>query len=560
MKKLVSLMEEKADKICPLAAGYARRLFHLYFPELSLNYLEKFCRTVLARIIRETKTHEKDPTYSGPELYHNIVGKLTRISMPSGCPDAGDRIEPLFLLPVLKGLHHSVRDTAGDLPAGTPPLNLNLLDSFFDRLEMTLWVRVCGTAAGISEIPAAEQLYEQQLHDQKHFFLNLIENSSMPTFVLDSSHRVIIWNRACEHLTGYTAEEMLNTESHWQGFYLNPRPCLADIVIDGNPDSLTEYYINYGISEVHTNGLWAEGWFKNRRGREGYIVFNAAPIYNDSGELIAAIETLRDITERKKAQEALELKNRQISEELETAARLQRNLLPAHDISIPGLEIAWVFEPSTYIAGDMFGIFRLDEENTGFYILDVMGHGVSAALKAVTISYLLKPSSWPGVLRDSRSDRNITPAETLNNINQHFSMLDTGLIFVTIFYGILNLKSLEFTYARAGHNPPFLLRHDREIEELSKGEPALGFTDKTVYHNYQVSLYPGDRVFFYTDGILGTPAQKNSGKKQLLRLLADNSEKDLKEILTLAKNNARNSTLKGGHDDDITLLAFGISS
>lgn len=146
---------------------------------------------------------------------------------------------------------------------------------------------------------------ETELKEQREFTENLIRNSAVPTFVIDPSHKVLYWNKACELLTGMKASDMIGTDDHWKSFYEHKRPCLADIIISNREEVLSEYYNVFGKSTLIENGLHAEGWYHNLGGKERYIMFEAAPICDDQGELIAAIETLEDITDRKRMEEEL---------------------------------------------------------------------------------------------------------------------------------------------------------------------------------------------------------------------------------------------------------------
>jgi PAS domain S-box-containing protein/putative nucleotidyltransferase with HDIG domain len=146
---------------------------------------------------------------------------------------------------------------------------------------------------------------EQALAEQRDFSEKMIENSAVPTFVINTQHKIIIWNKACEELTGIKASEMIGTDNHWMGFYDHKRPHVADIVVDRTPGSMSEYYSNYKKSAFAEEGLQAEGWYANLGGKKRYIFFDAAPIYSGRGELVGAIETLHDITDRRHAIEDL---------------------------------------------------------------------------------------------------------------------------------------------------------------------------------------------------------------------------------------------------------------
>lgn len=141
------------------------------------------------------------------------------------------------------------------------------------------------------------------LRDQKRFTEDLIRSSAVATFVVGPDHRVMIWNRACEELTGVPAAEMVGTDGHWRPFYDQRRSSLADLVIDSAEERIEDLYQVSSRSALLPEGVRAEGWFRNLNGRDRYLVFDAAPIRDGQGRVIAAIETLQDITDRKRAEE-----------------------------------------------------------------------------------------------------------------------------------------------------------------------------------------------------------------------------------------------------------------
>jgi diguanylate cyclase (GGDEF)-like protein/PAS domain S-box-containing protein len=144
------------------------------------------------------------------------------------------------------------------------------------------------------------------LSEQKEFAENLVQNSAVPTFVINAERHVIIWNRACEEMTGIKSELMLGKDEAWKGFYNNKRAVLAEVVIDGSLDQASACYPVFRKSSFIPEGLQAEGWYENMNGTDRYIIFNAAPIRNSRGVLLAVIETFEDVTERKHYEEQLE--------------------------------------------------------------------------------------------------------------------------------------------------------------------------------------------------------------------------------------------------------------
>ncbi|TFW13467.1 diguanylate cyclase [Duganella callida] len=144
--------------------------------------------------------------------------------------------------------------------------------------------------------------------DQQHgFALKLMELLVIPTFVIDINCKVIIWNRACERLTGVPAWEVLGTSDHWKSFYQEQRPTLADLVIQGRAADLHRLYRQHARRNDTDNNLCAENWCDMPRvGRRRYLAADASPIFDSDGKLVAVVETLRDVTDEKKAQVALE--------------------------------------------------------------------------------------------------------------------------------------------------------------------------------------------------------------------------------------------------------------
>ncbi|MBN2489187.1 MAG: PAS domain S-box protein, partial [Methanosarcinaceae archaeon] len=164
--------------------------------------------------------------------------------------------------------------------------------------------KLIGAIESIRDITERKRM-EEALQEQKEFASNLIQYSATPTFVIDSQHKVVYWNLACEDLTGFKASELVGTDEHWKSVYDHKRPTLADMIINGEFDNYVALYSIFTPSRHVSKGLHAEDWFRNVGGKDKYLIFDAAPIYNREGELIAAVETIQDITERKKAEDEL---------------------------------------------------------------------------------------------------------------------------------------------------------------------------------------------------------------------------------------------------------------
>jgi len=158
---------------------------------------------------------------------------------------------------------------------------------------------------GITRNITERKQAEEEILEQKRYAENLVSNSAVATFVLNPQHKVVLWNQACEALTGIPAIDVVGIDNHWKAFYSQKRPTLADIIIDGSFEQLPSLYKSFKRSVFLPNGLHAEGWHPNLNGRDRYVIFNAAPVYDRRGELAVVVETLHDVTERKRTEEML---------------------------------------------------------------------------------------------------------------------------------------------------------------------------------------------------------------------------------------------------------------
>ena len=157
------------------------------------------------------------------------------------------------------------------------------------------------------------------------FLLETIEHVVVPMFALDRDGNVMIWNPACERLTGLAASEVIGTRNHWKGFYKAERPCLADMVYPGRGAGAAGLYATQDSSGNADGRLRAQNWCDLPRGERRYLTIDAGPIRNAKGEIIAVVETLQDLTPHKRMEEDLreaqEAVEQAISQEREIVAR-----------------------------------------------------------------------------------------------------------------------------------------------------------------------------------------------------------------------------------------------
>jgi PAS domain S-box-containing protein len=177
-----------------------------------------------------------------------------------------------------------------------------------DREEQALFREVAGDIAfAIHNLKLEEKRKraEDALAESEKKLLQIVNGSSTPIFVIDRTHTVTHWNKACENLTGVSAEEMVGTRRQWSPFHSTERPVLADIVVDGSTEEeIAGYYGGKFRKSALIDGAYEVEDFFPVFG-DKWLFLTAAPLRDAHGNVTGAIESLQDITERKRAEEAL---------------------------------------------------------------------------------------------------------------------------------------------------------------------------------------------------------------------------------------------------------------
>ncbi len=161
----------------------------------------------------------------------------------------------------------------------------------------------------------------------------IIEGSPIPSFVIDRDHRVILWNRAFTALSGYGGSEMIGTENQWMPFYKEKRPVIADLIVDGDAEGLEKFYGKKRVqkSSVIEGAYEATDYYENLGGKRRHLYFLAAPIRDEKGEIIAAVETLQDVTREREMELSLKEYAETMRNELEENISLRKNIEELHN-------------------------------------------------------------------------------------------------------------------------------------------------------------------------------------------------------------------------------------
>ena len=171
-------------------------------------------------------------------------------------------------------------------------------------------------------------IWREQLAREKNTLEGIIEGSPIPTFVIDRQHKIIFWNHACTELTGYDSKDMIGTDGQYMPFYHEKRPVIADLIVDNDIEELKKYYAKKSVhkSTVVEGAYEASDYFEDLGGKNRYLYFLAAPIYDERGEIIAAIETLQDVTKEEELTKNMKEYAESLSNEIYELIRLRTDI------------------------------------------------------------------------------------------------------------------------------------------------------------------------------------------------------------------------------------------
>lgn len=253
----------------------------------------------------------------------------------------------------------------------------------------------------------------------------------------------------------------------------------------------------------------------------------------------------------KKAVEAQSMLS-DLEKELAIANNIQQTIIPHQFKPFPGndnFEILGKMIPAKHVGGDFFDFFPLDQNRLGFLISDVSGKGIPAALFMAMSRAVLRT-----VAQHSHS-----PEECLKEANRILCLDNDANMFVTTFYGILNIETGQVECSNAGHNPPYILKADGTLVDIARNNGLpLGVAEETIYIRHTFQLHKNDCLILYTDGITEAmdihhnlytekrfeDSLKNSPRDSL-NALVDHILKDIHEF-----------TGEAVQSDDITLMCI----
>ena len=283
----------------------------------------------------------------------------------------------------------------------------------------------------------------------------------------------------------------------------------------------------------------------------GAFDFATKPIDLDDLSLTIekAIEQIQYIKTMQKEHNQLE----SIKGDLAVAREIQQAILPRIFPPFPEeashMDIAASMNAAKDVGGDFYDFFRIDNDHIGFTIADVSGKGVPAAIFMAVSRTLLRATGIRGV----------SPAECMTYSNDLLSQESVNYMFVTMFYGIYNIRTGEVCYSNAGHNPPYLMKANGHVELLPLSKDIVaGAIDDYQFTQESIQLEPGDTLLLYTDGVTEAidTDEKEYGEARLEKLLAQSCKLSCQEIVDNVKADVKAFAGEAEQSDDITLLAL----
>lgn len=239
--------------------------------------------------------------------------------------------------------------------------------------------------------------------------------------------------------------------------------------------------------------------------------------------------------------------------DLMVAHEIQQTILPQIFPPFPEVaekvDIFATMKPAKDVGGDFYDFFKMDDTHVGFVIADVSGKGIPAALFMAVSRTIIRTTGVQKLPSD----------ECMTIANELLSKESLDCMFVTVFYGIIDVESGEINYTNAGHNPPMLLHADGAVEELPHSENVVvGIINDYKYKQATVKLAPGDTLFTFTDGITEAfnTIQEEYGEERLKMELKTRADIPAKKLTDEIIQSVRTFAGEEPQSDDITTLTI----
>lgn len=258
-----------------------------------------------------------------------------------------------------------------------------------------------------------------------------------------------------------------------------------------------------------------------------------------------------DFANKLAASVSLALENARLYEAQQLVAdTLQESLLVMPE-SIRGIDFGYLYHSASetaWVGGDFYDLFELNECDVGILIGDVSGKGIEATALTSVVKNAIKAHAFEAV----------TPAMIMSKTNNLIAKVSSPADFITMFFGVLNLKTGTLTYCSAGHPPPLLKRAKGKVKPLTKVSPMVGAFQNMNYRSGKERIEPGDMLLLYTDGVIEARCDGDFyGQERLIEFVANLDLISPRELPQAVFDDVINCT--GNRlSDDIAILAVSL--
>ena len=467
---------------------------------------------------------------------------------PGGMTDPDSQVLSLWVQPLLVGpeLVGVLRLEGVFFGDGEP---LERLAPFFNYAALVIKNEIAGYSVIREAYDELRGANEELIHEMVER-RRVEESLRLTQFAVDRASDIILWidvdgcffyvNEMAVRLLGYSRPELLGMT--------------IGVVVPVFPENSWPFHWR----KIRKRGaVTHESLFRTKDGSEFPVEMTVNYLELENNEY--AIASARDISRRKLAEQRLTLAYKQARTELRAAAEMQKHLLPPPS-SLCGIGFAWCYAPCRFVAGDVFNYFQLDENHLAFYLIDVAGHGVSAAMLSFTLSTILSPRN--GQLRrlipHSPGYEIIQPMEVVAELNRQFQSGSDVASYFTMIYGLINLDDQSLTLVQGGSPYPLLVLRGSRAVAIGNGGPPVGLLEEMTYEEVRIPFGPGDRLILYSDGV--TECADRSGEffslELLKQLLDEGADLPLTGLMELVEGELRRWRGRDDYDDDVTILAI----
>ena len=405
---------------------------------------------------------------------------------------------------------------------------------------------IIGTFGITRDVTHAKEA-EEKLIQEHNLLRTIIDHLPSRIFVKDKNANYLLNNESHLKELGVNSQD----EARGKGvndFYSGER---AEQAIQDDASVLTQ---SQSILNQEKSNFGPEG-------KERWSLTTKVPFKNSQGSVIGLVGISHDITQRKKIEQELKQRSEAMEADLLMARQIQQAFIPSRYPTFPknsnpdksNLAFSHYYQAAASLGGDFFDLISISDTKCGFFICDVMGHGVRAGLLTAVIRGVVQESCL------SATDS----GKVLTEINRNLMPIVAGTgqpIFATAFFAIIDTIAKTITYSNAGHPAPLILNSaDQTVTRLTilDPEPATGLIEDFNYSHQSIAFNSRDTLIAYTDGII--EASNSEGiqfsETKLIELLKNHPNLAVSDLTKKVITSVQEFTQRKDFDDDICIVA-----